>query len=596
MQRKRRSSRLQSSDNDSSAATCISELGDFTELWKRMSRQHRAQLLSHLTQSLMDSSEAHFLHDLVRRRLQLNPLSELPLEVQLRVLDHVSDARTLIIMAMSCRHWFEVIMSHVRIWKHRIDPNLKCMIPPNLEVSESVHEFTENNEELEEFQDNAMQIDSMSPMQSPATPVEMDSDDNDTLSVFAKESDICTNKAEVHHSSLCIAPEIQRLISVVQWQSKLKSNWMHGTWTRHIPISAHNSSVITCLYLDEKCHVAISGSDNGSICVWDLITGERRALLEGHQGGVWALKANSTGLLVTGSTDRSLIVWDFHRQERLWDLVGHSSTVRCVKIAGPYVVSGSRDGTLRVWDPTTGRCVHILTGHTASVRCLCLWKPPKRIIDQYCSERGLSKLDPSIPFIVSGSYDGTVRVWDVHHGECVSVCGLSNSAKIYAVASSERYVFSGGMDTKIRVWDPCTGKLVDEFSDHSALVGILTVSDGVLVAGSTDGSISVWDAQRLVRLRHLEAAHNRSITALEHNGEAIISGSERAIKLWPMADFQREFEDSSSLERNWGDGPSPRILIDKVDVVWRIAVGRLHVAMGYQQGGSSRIDIFSFAP
>lgn len=71
-------------------------------------------------------------------------------------------------------------------------------------------------------------------------------------------------------------------------------------------------------------------------------------------------------------------------------LAGHTSTIRCVKVLDgrPIAISGSRDGTLRVWDIHRGKCLRTLRGHEESVRCI---------------EIAGNK-------VVSGSYDNTARV------------------------------------------------------------------------------------------------------------------------------------------------------------------------------------------
>ena len=69
---------------------------------------------------------------------------------------------------------------------------------------------------------------------------------------------------------------------------------------------------------------------------------------------------------------------------------------------GKLIVSGSHDGTVRVWNAVSGECVlGPLEGHTGWVTSV--------------SFSGDGKL------IVSGSDDGTVRVWNAVSGECVRV-------------------------------------------------------------------------------------------------------------------------------------------------------------------------------
>uniref|UniRef100_UPI0035CA4910 WD40 repeat domain-containing protein n=2 Tax=Nostoc TaxID=1177 RepID=UPI0035CA4910 len=57
---------------------------------------------------------------------------------------------------------------------------------------------------------------------------------------------------------------------------------------------------------------------------------------------------------------------------------------------GKYIVSGSEDKTLRLWD-TNGKLLHTLNGHTGSVMALAF--------------------SPDGKYIVSGSDDNTLRLW-----------------------------------------------------------------------------------------------------------------------------------------------------------------------------------------
>lgn len=489
------------------------------EMLRRMTRRNRASLLRTIVHH-MDSSDAHYLLELVKEKLTFDPLRELPQELRQRVLEKI-DPLTLLKMAGACSNWRVSIMKNALLWRY------------------------------------AMRRENMSGV--------------------GRKMLHSTNNNSLMEPSVCI--------KVLKWETKLGRNWMEGNYTKNICITAHGASVITCLQLDESRNRLISGADNGTVGIWDIRSGENREMLTGHQGGVWTLRVEGD-TLVTGSTDRTLILWNIsdnagdgglegvEEGRRMADLTGHSSTVRCVEIVGgEFIVSGSRDGTLRVWrlpsskrgrnqNYTINNCLHILTGHTASVRCIVPW---------------------GSHYIVSGSYDSTLRVWDLSSGKCVATC-QGHDGKVYSLAASRQYVFSGGTDTKIRVWRPLTGECVDVFSEHSGLVGLLQVKGDVLVAGSTDGALSLWNISSLTRIRHIEYAHKGSVTALDFNSHVLFSGSERSLRSWSIPELRGD------------EPPESNIISDKMDVVWRIVVGETHAAIAYQQAGITKIDILSFAP
>ena len=76
-------------------------------------------------------------------------------------------------------------------------------------------------------------------------------------------------------------------------------------------------------------------------------------------------------------------------------LKGHSSDVTSVSLSpgGKRIVSGSGDGTVKVWDAQTGRETLTLKGHSSGVWSVSFSPDEKRI--------------------VSGSSDKTVKIWDI---------------------------------------------------------------------------------------------------------------------------------------------------------------------------------------
>src|SRR5262249_47352312 len=71
-----------------------------------------------------------------------------------------------------------------------------------------------------------------------------------------------------------------------------------------------------------------------------------------------------------GHGDCSIGIWDAATGARVSSLVGHKDTVNtlAVTVDGSRLVSGSSDGTARIWDVRTGQCTRVLTGVGKSVR------------------------------------------------------------------------------------------------------------------------------------------------------------------------------------------------------------------------------------
>lgn len=339
----------------------------------------------------------------------------------------------------------------------------------------------------------------------------------------------------------------------------LKQNWRKGRAIEQ-SFRGHDKFVVTCLQFDDD--KIVSGADDSHVNIYSTATGKKRMTLEGHEGGVWALQYVGN-TLVTGSTDRRVRVWDMETGECTHIFTGHTSTIRCLLITKPIkqddqpmIITGSRDSTLRVWklpDPKyrDGHChgnngdpnpyfVHSLVGHRQSVRAI--------------ATHGNT--------LVSGSYDNTVRVWNIESGRLVHLME-GHTQKVYSVVidAERNRCMSGSMDSSVRIWNLNTGECIKKLEGHTVLVGLLALSNQYLVSAAADSILRVWSPETGV-CHHALSGHGNSITCFQHDNYKVISGSEGGLKMW---DIQT--------------GRFVRDLITEVDGVWRVAFdGRRCVA------------------
>jgi WD40 repeat protein len=203
-------------------------------------------------------------------------------------------------------------------------------------------------------------------------------------------------------------------------------------------------------------------------------------------------------------------------------LHGHTNIVYCAAFSpdGKYIVSGSKDCTVLIWDAQTGnRVLGPLKGHTGGVCCVAF--------------------SPDGRQIASGSWDHTILVWDTVTGKVVAGPFKGHTETVWSVSFSPdgKQIVSGSWDKTVSIWDAQTGgNVVGPLRGHtSAVTSAVFSGDGKQIAsGSEDGTIRIWDANsgRLV-LGPLEGHQNwvyfvafspngRRIVSVSYNGEACV--------------------------------------------------------------------------
>jgi len=342
--------------------------------------------------------------------------------------------------------------------------------------------------------------------------------------------------------------------SLYQRHHLIRKSWMDvETTPKHIAFRAHQRHVVTCLQFDTD--KILTGSDDTNINVYDTKTGALRTHLTGHEGGVWALQYEGN-TLVSGSTDRSVRVWDIENSKCTQVFQGHTSTVRCLVILKPtkvgetfdgqpimmpkeeLIITGSRDSSLRVWKlPKPGERSIMQTG------------PPANDYDNPYFVRALTGHHHSVRAIaahgdtlVSGSYDCTVRVWKISTGEVLHRL-QGHSQKVYSVVldNDRNRCISGSMDNMVKVWSLEAGTCIFTLEGHSSLVGLLDLSHGRLVSAAADSTLRIWDPEN-GQCKSKLCAHTGAITCFQHDGQKVISGSDKTLKMWNVqtGDFVKD--------------------------------------------------------
>lgn len=452
------------------------------------------QLVSH-----MNRSELSDLSTLIRDNLKRDFIKSLPLEIALKILANLSFS-DISHCLQTCRSWSHLIISTPQLWKQML-------------ISES---FVSK----EKFSKYSSRL-------------------------YLKYPQVLRNE------------DAYRLDFLEN--CRVLQNWYNPKFKpQRTTLRGHMTSVVTCLQFEDD--YVITGADDKVIRVYDADKKQFLLELTGHDGGVWALKYDEDGILVSGSTDRSVRVWDIKRGCCTHVFKGHTSTVRCLDIVEyrnvKYIVTGSRDNTLHVWklpkEPRVSETqkqdwgpmvyntpeenpyfVGVLRGHMASVRTV--------------SGHG--------NIVISGSYDNNLMVWDIAQMKCLYIL-TGHTDRIYSTIYDHRRLrcISASMDTTIRVWDlqnvwnngtcavvtssssPCT-KITGSMSTlqgHTALVGLLRLSDKFLVSAAADGSLRGWDSNDYSRKFAYHHSNQSAITTFYITDNLLVSGSEGQFNVYNL--------------------------------------------------------------
>ncbi|CAK9786055.1 unnamed protein product [Cutaneotrichosporon oleaginosum] len=548
-------------------------------------------LLTHF-EKLPDKVQQHVLMHMFRRSrmptiqaisafastaLKRDFITLLPREIAVQVLQKL-DVKSLAGVATVSKAWHKMIDQERSVWRSRlVEDGLWCGHGVEDEEEQSIRRRYEALDR---------KGGGLRPRVSKAgTPNEDEFVSVDRLRIFDRASP--THRVE-HPTSLK---------HVYRRRFTSSRNWLHTT-PHHTSFAGHGTNVVTCVQFDED--KIVSASDDHSINIYDTATGALRKRLDGHEGGVWALEYKGD-TLVSGSTDRSVRIWDLEGLTQTHTFVGHTSTVRCLQIVEPVfdeatgefqppyplIITGSRDASLRVWKlPKKGEPAYFGTGDNSQP------PPPDENPFHVHHLEGHGEAVRALAahgrICVSGSYDKTVRVWDIVKGTCIhelhgheakgELSSIPQLTTVYSIVYDKfrNRCASGSMDNTVKIWDLTSGDCLRTLTGHTSLVGLLGLSPNRIVSAAADASLRVWDANSY-ELKHTLSSHAAAITCFQHDETKVVSGSDGTLKLWDIK-----------------TGRFICDLITGISSVWQVAFNGDLLVAASNRNGNTVFDVFDF--
>ncbi|KAL9620636.1 MAG: hypothetical protein Q9160_004890 [Pyrenula sp. 1 TL-2023] len=204
----------------------------------------------------------------------------------------------------------------------------------------------------------------------------------------------------------------------------------------------------------------------------------------------------------------------------------HRECVYAIQFVGKWLVSGSRDKTLRVWDLDTRRLRGApLLGHTQSVLCL--------------------QFDPSEgeDVIISGSSDTNVIIWRFSTGEKIQEITQAHHESVLNLRFDHRFLVTCSKDKLIKIWnrhamtplDPNYPKIGENPDARVPSYIIDTTSMPIHLLETRIANRQIKSLAPYSLLMSLEG-HGAAVNAVQIEGDYIVSASgDRNIKVWSVS-------------------------------------------------------------
>ncbi|PVF96199.1 WD40 repeat-like protein [Serendipita vermifera] len=290
-------------------------------------------------------------------------------------------------------------------------------------------------------------------------------------------------------------------------------------------LQGHTSS-ITCLTTSVDGKLAVSGDDEGRVCLWDLQNltqiGEACML---HQSAVSNLSISQDQLrIISTGKDNTLLVSDVTTGRRIGGpFAAEGSSSSCITISPDQskVLMGSTNGGIQIWD--------LDDMHTDE-------SPPEEV---HTGPIGDLFFSPDMSIVLScAKGDKMARMWDARTGEYRGTLA-GHSEDISSVAFSPRgdLLATGSSDATIQIWSTYDGSphgLPLQGHLHEVTALAFSVDGNSLVSGSKDQKLLVWDVTTGEAKSPLLEGHTNAVSVIVplHSGKILSASEDGTTRIW----------------------------------------------------------------
>lgn len=241
-------------------------------------------------------------------------------------------------------------------------------------------------------------------------------------------------------------------------------------------------------------------------------------ILTGHKSAILDLHwSRDSQVVYSASADKHIASWNVETGERIRRHLGHEEVINCLDVSRrgeEFIVSGSDDGYICVWDPRQKAAIdEIETSFPVTAVCL--------------AEAGNE--------LFSGSIDNEIKAWDLRMKKIsYTLTGHTDTISSLAISPDSQSLLSNSHDSTVRTWDirpfAPQDRAIKTFDGAQAgleknLIRACWDLEGKRVAaGGGDGTATIWDSKS-GRMLHKLPGHKGAVNDVRISPDGSMSKS-----------------------------------------------------------------------
>ncbi|KAL5335585.1 WD40-repeat-containing domain protein [Aspergillus crustosus] len=392
---------------------------------------------------------------------------------------------------------------------------------------------------------------------------------------------------QIYGSSIIFSPESsvvkrENLHKIPAWLGKPPA--MEDSWSPMIQTLTHHTGIVHIVAFSPDGKQIASGSVDGTIKLWDTITGGFQKALSGHSNWISAMAfLPDSRLIMSGAGDGSIMLWDTTTGDRQ-EIADHfgTSKVSYSHLKAPEERDSSRpcpfavafsadrrqiaalgdDQVIMLFDAATGDLQKIVTHHPGTVLAV--------------------SFSPDDSQLISGCSDHTVRLWDTTTGNLQKAL-VGATSPVYAVVfSPDGQQIASGSNDAIHLWNAATGDLQKTLPSSPCRSVVFSPDSKQFAAGFVDGKIHIWDAEGNLQNSLASDSCIFHALAFSADGKQIATGSsDTTVRRWDITiDVMPNAPGHSGMVTGMAISPDGKLIAsgsapDENIKLWDAATGKL---------------------